>query len=271
MTSLLPATARITVPDAAATGQIRVRPLADAGDDQLAMAGRQVTLHGGGSEPRGTIGYRWIHVAGPKVRLKVETGPFFPFVPTVPGIYRFALLVAAGSQVSDPDEVTITVGAAAPILPGVTAREHSAAEFVEDDSVDQIARRAAMFVHARPELVDSLASTFEEVAARMDLYEHYTSMFQELSQRLEAIIPAQPSRRKIWLERVFSPLTQSLIPLMQAEGLDLGRPEGLMTPFSSQQRARLAEQFRLMAEGFRAVKKDRDRSLKTSAIDASTE
>jgi hypothetical protein len=142
---------------------------------------------------------------------------------------------------------------------------------MEEDSLDQVARRALTLVHPQRDVVDSLANTFEEISTRMDLYESYTSMFQELSQRLDATIPAQPSRRKLWLERVFGPLTQGLVPLMQAEGLDLSRPDGQSMPLTIQQRASLAEQFRLIAEGFRAVTKDADKSLRPIAINAATE
>ena len=217
-------------------GGVPTVPVADAGDDQLAVVGRQVTVYGGRSEPQGRLGYRWVQVAGPKIRLKLENGPFFSFVPTAPGIYRLALLVAAGSQVSEPDEVTLTVGAVASAVPGAGVQETSPGVPGQEDTLDQVARRALSLVQPRQEVVDDLANSFEDIATRMDLYESYTSMFQELSQRLEAIIPAQSARRKLWLERVFSPLTQGLIPLMQAEGLDLSRPEGQTVPLTSPQR-----------------------------------
>ena len=116
-------TVKLALPEPPVKSLAQVSPVADAGDDQLAMVGRQVTLYGGRSEPQGRIGYRWIQVAGPKIRLKLENGPFFSFVPTAPGVYRFALLVAAGSQVSEPDEVTLTVGAVAATLPGGGTRD----------------------------------------------------------------------------------------------------------------------------------------------------
>ena len=96
-------------------------------------------------------------------------------------------------------------------------------------------------------------------------------MFQELSQRLEAIIPIEPNRRKLWLERVFTPLTVGLVPVLQAEGLDLSRPEGQSAPLSSQQRARLSEQFRLIADGFKASRNKHKGSLKLPAINATGE
>ena len=90
----------------------------------------------------------------------------------------------------------------------------------------------------------------------MDLYEDYASMFRELSQRLEMIITSSPSRRTLWMERVFNPLAVGLVQVMQQEGLDLSRPEGQNAPLNQAQRARLAEQFNLMAAGFRSPNKN---------------
>ena len=45
-------------------------------------------------------------------------------------------------------------------------------------------------VQPRPEILEELANNFEDIATRMDLYENYASMFQELSQRLEADHPS---------------------------------------------------------------------------------
>ena len=84
--------------------------VADAGDNQIGVVGRQITLNGLRSEPRGQIGYRWIQLGGPRVVAKLEDGFIYSFVPTEPGVYRFALVVARGSEISEPAEVTVTVG-----------------------------------------------------------------------------------------------------------------------------------------------------------------
>jgi len=259
---------QLAIPEQSDEYRRDVRPVADAGDDHLAVVGRQITLSGVRSQPRSGIGYRWVQVAGPKVRLRLEDGPFFSFVPMAPGVYRFALLVAAGSKVSEPDEVSVSVGAIASTVPRSSIPENTSGPFVESDSLEQVARRALTLVHPEPEMVDNLVTTFEDVATRMDLYESYAGMFQELSQRLEAIIPIEPNRRKLWLERVFTPLTVGLVPVLQAEGLDLSRPEGQSAPLTSQQRARLSEQFRLIADGFKASKNEHKQSLKLPAINA---
>ena len=75
------------------------------------------------------------------------------------------------------------------------------------------------------------------------------------------IITNSPSRRSLWMERVFNPLAIGLMRVMQEEGLDLSRPEGQNAPLNHVQRARLAEQFNLMAEGFRSATKKRTDSL----------
>ncbi len=75
---------------------------ADAGDDQVGFVGRQMTLNGSRSEPRGKIGYRWLQLGGPDVKLKIEDGYIFTFVPSEPGIYRFALVVGEGGRILGP-------------------------------------------------------------------------------------------------------------------------------------------------------------------------
>jgi len=259
--------ARLAVPAATEAGNPRpLTPIADAGDDQVAVVGRQVTLNGMRSHPKGLVGYRWVQVGGPKTRFQLEEGPFFSFVPVTPGVYRFALIVATGSQTSEPDEVSVTVGALAS-MGGTPATVEVGA--VEPDSLDQVARRALNLVHAKPETIDQLVVIFEEIAHRMDLYEDYASMFRELSQRLEMIITNSPSRRSLWMERVFNPLAIGLMRVMQEEGLDLSRPEGQNAPLNHVQRARLAEQFNLMAEGFRSATKKRTDSLTLPPISPS--
>jgi hypothetical protein len=251
--------ARLAIPMASEPVNPRpLAPIADAGDDQVAVVGRQITLNGMRSHPKGLIGYRWVQVGGPKIRFQLEEGPIFSFVPVTPGVYRFALIVAVGSQTSDPDEVSVTVAALASV--GGTRVAAETREF-EPDSLDQVARRALSLVHAKAETIDQMAVIFEEIARRMDLYEDYASIFGELSQRLETIIPSSPSRRALWMERVFNPLAVGLVQVMQEEGLDLNRPEGQNAPLNQAQRARLAEQFHLMANGFRSANKRHAGSL----------
>ena len=244
--------ARLTIPAASEPVIPKsLPPIADAGDDQVAVVGRQITLNGIRSHPKGLIGYRWVQVGGPRTRVQLQDGPIFSFVPVIPGVYRFALIVAVGNQTSEPDEVAVTVGALASVAGKRTTPETTA----EPESLDQVAGRALGLVHARAETVDQLVTIFEEIAHRVDLYEDYADLFRELSQRLEMVVTNVPSRRALWMERVFNPLALGLMQVMQEEGLDLSRPEGQNTPLNQAQRARLAEQFTLMAQGFRSALK----------------
>src|SRR5262245_2278704 len=75
---------------------------ADAGDDQVGLVGHLITLNGLRSEPRGRLAYRWIQVGGPAVRARVQDAYICSFIPPAPGLYRFALVVAADGRISEP-------------------------------------------------------------------------------------------------------------------------------------------------------------------------
>ena len=110
------------------------------------MVGRQVTLNG----MRAIQGPGRLSLGtGRRTedRFQLEEGPFFSFVPVTPGVYRFALIVAAGSQTSEPDEVSVTVGALASVGGTPAAAETRA---VEPDSLDQVARRRSAWSMPRP-------------------------------------------------------------------------------------------------------------------------
>jgi len=233
--------------EAPATG-----PRADAGDDLLGMVGRQVTFNGARSEPKGKLGYRWLQLSGPKVRRKREDGYVLSFVPATTGTYRFALVVALGSEISEPDTVTVTVTVAPPSATAATPA--ALPERVPVPSpIDEAARAALATVPGGGEASAALAEAFAGVADRMDLYRSYVDVYQELCHRLGRILPADQARRAAWDERLFAPLTARLIEALRAEGLDLRQPEGQRAELSAGQRARLTEQFQGMAEGFRAT------------------
>jgi hypothetical protein len=155
---------------------------ADAGDDQIGQVGRQVTLNGLRSVPRDRLGYRWIQMAGPKVSLKIEDGYIFTFVPPASGLHQFALVVASGSEISDPDLVNLAVGV--PLPP--PAEEPAPAPA----SLKDLARAALSGIDGGPSAAGDLADAFEEVAARMDLYTSYAELMIKLTRRLEEIVPA---------------------------------------------------------------------------------
>ena len=150
---------------------------ADAGDDIPGLVGHQVTLNGSRSEPRGRIGYRWLQVGGPKVRLKLEDRYVYSFVPTAPGLYRFALVVASGSEISEPATVTVTVGAATANAPAVEAPESA--------TIGEVARAALASSPGGGDAANALSDAFLGVAERMDLYRSYGDVFLELTHRLE--------------------------------------------------------------------------------------
>lgn len=243
---------------AAAGGGPRAGDLrADAGDDQIALIGRQVTLNGSRSEPAGRIGHRWIQTGGPAARLKVEDGAIFAFTPTAPGVYRFALVVATGSELSAPDEVIVTVGAGARI--GGPAGVAASGERPEPEPtpVQEVARAALASVRGGAEAAESLAGTFEATADRMDLYGSYSDAYSEMSRRLDDVLPADPTHRNVWVERLFGPLSARTVEAMRVEGLDLRQPEALAAALTTPQKAALAEHFRLIAEGFRSTNRPR--------------
>jgi hypothetical protein len=224
---------------------------ADAGDDQVAVVGRQVTLNGVRSEPRDRIGFRWIQIAGPRVELKLEQGTILTFVPPAPGAYRFALVVAAGGEISQPDEVEVIAamlgaspeGAAPPPAPAAPAAP----------TLGQFARQALVAIPGGRPAARELAGCFEEVAGRVGLYETYDELYSELARRLEGVVPAEPGRRQPWLDRLFGPLTTHLVATMRPLGLELATPEGRAAPLTDDQRDRLAGQFRELAAGFRSL------------------
>ena len=218
---------------------------ADAGDDQIGQVGRQVTLNGLRSAPRGRLGYRWIQTAGPKVSLKIEDGHVFTFVPPASGLYQFALVVASGSEISEPDLVSVAVGV--PLPP--PADEPAAAPV----SLKELARAALSAIDGGPSAASDLADAFEEVATRADLYSSYSELMVELTRRLEEIVPAEASRRSAWLAHVFAPLTVRLIDHMRSEGLDLSRADGQAAALTRPQRKVLARQFQVIADGFRSA------------------
>src|SRR5262249_7350226 len=152
--------ASVTVPvEGRGTSARAVELRADAGDDQIGQVGRQVTLNGIRSIPRGRLGYRWIQVAGPKVSLKIEDGYIFTFAPPANGLYHFALVVASGSEVSEPDYVNVAVGV--PLPP--PAEEPVAARAPAPVSLKDLARSALSEVEGGPSAGEDLGEAFRDI------------------------------------------------------------------------------------------------------------
>ncbi|MFA5772502.1 MAG: PKD domain-containing protein [Thermoplasmata archaeon] len=86
-------------------------PVANAGLDQAVEVNTPATLDGSGSnDPDGNaLTYRWTQTEGPEAALSDATAVKPTFTPTVPGTYRFQLVVNNGGANSAPSYVTITV------------------------------------------------------------------------------------------------------------------------------------------------------------------
>jgi hypothetical protein len=231
---------------------------ADAGDDAVGQVGKQVTLNGMRSEPRGKIGYRWLQMAGPPVSLKIEDGYVFSFVPSTTGIYQFALVVASGSEISEPDLVTVSIAPASSLSP---PQPEPAAPKLD---LKGLAGATLGTVEDGLSQGEALSSVFEGIAGRLGLYRSYEELLSELSRRLESIVPSDPARRSLWFREVFSPLTARVVERLRLEGLDLRVPEGRAAELTTAQRTALADAFRAIAEGFRSAGTPRTSSPRRS-------
>ena len=228
---------------------------ADAGDDTLGIAGKMVTLNGLRSTPRGKVGYRWIQLNGPSVALKLETGSIFAFVPPTAGIYRFALVVAEGSEISEPDVVTVCAVAGDDKLAAIFQNAPKSAEALL--SVEEQTKNALRTIPNGTILAPKLAEAFDEVAKRVDLYETFGDAFGKVSRRLDAIVPIDDASRSAWAERLFNPLSARLAEIMLSEGLDLRVEAGQTAPLSPAQKIRLAASYRAIARGVRSTIQDK--------------
>jgi hypothetical protein len=93
-------------------------PVANAGSNQTATVGTQVTLNGtGSSDPDNgpsPLTFSWTQTSGPAVTLTGANTATPSYTPTVAGTYVFSLVVNDGAANSTPASVTITVVAAPP-------------------------------------------------------------------------------------------------------------------------------------------------------------
>lgn len=245
------------------TARDAVPPVANAGDDQVGLVGHRVTLNASDSQPRPELSYRWIATQGPAPTAPEQDGYIYSFVPSAPGHYRFALVVAekGTGAISEPDYVDVLVGTAPPgaYAQGQRTRDvsfHATPGFMDasgPEAVEALARSAVLSIEGGPALAEALAVTFEGVADRAALYSTYADVFREMSARLGSVIPEDPAQRAVWIQRLFTPLTAKLVEKLRAEGLDLLRPDGVSSPLSEGQKAALSEVYRAAALGFRAV------------------
>ena len=95
-------------------------PVANAGADVAAVAGRRVSLAGDGSADADgdVLSFSWALIqrpAGSSAVLTVATGALTSFVADRPGSYIAQLIVSDGSAESAPDTVTIATGNTVPV------------------------------------------------------------------------------------------------------------------------------------------------------------
>jgi len=220
---------------------------ADAGDDQIGLVGRQITLNASRSEPKAKIGFRWIQVGGPPITSKAEDRYIFSFTPKVTGVYKFALVVAASNAISEPDFVDVLVGTLDQAANGTSAATQP------PPSIEEYLRATLPTIPGGPESAESLAKTFEGLADRMELFENYGEIYSELSRRLDTFIPQDPSMRALWIQKLFSPLTMSMVDHMRAVGLDMTRADAQILPLTAPQKNRFGEFYRLAAKSCRST------------------
>ncbi|WP_165246728.1 hypothetical protein [Paludisphaera soli] len=220
---------------------------ADAGDDQIGLVGRRITLNGGRSAPRDELAYRWIPLGGPKMEEPAQEEHYYSFVPTAAGTYRFGLVVAAldGGEVriSEPDEVVVMVGEM-PSTVGVGGPGIATA------AIDQMLQGPG--AAAGRSTLEQSAGVFDAIAARASLYTNFEELAAEMTRRLDGVVPADPSWRQYWSQGIFAPLTQHLTSEMLAAGLDLRAPQGRTQPLAQAQQERLERLFSAYAREFRS-------------------
>jgi len=248
---------RVTVPIETAamttTAQAQAQPQsavrADAGDDQVALIGRRVTLNGSGSVPAQGLAYRWLQLGGPPVVAPRQDRAFYSFIPSAAGLYRFALLVAVGGAISEPDEVVVTVGGAPAVTEVANHGPATATQTVPDQILGAALPRIASGAIVAPQVAD----VFESIAGRSDLYTSFAEMQDELRRRLDVVIPAEPIERQAWTQSVFQPLTAYTASQLAVVGLDLQWPQSLSQPLTLAQRQAVHGHFLTLAHAFRAV------------------
>jgi hypothetical protein len=248
-------TARFTIPientkraDANATNR------SDAGDDQVGLVGRRITLNGSGSgTPRQGASCRWFQLAGPKVEKAAQEGYYYSFVPMTPGVYRFGLVVATGGgssapTISEMDEVLVTVGELPTAFGGTATAGIS--NGVSTVALDQMLQGPGS-ITARATL-DQVAAILEAIAGRASLYTSFADLSSEMMRRIDGVMPTDANTRQFWSSAVFAQLTQHITTEMLAVGLDLRTPQAVNTSLSPLQQDKLQKLFNYYAREFRS-------------------
>jgi hypothetical protein len=227
---------------------------ADAGHDQVGLVGHRVTLNGSRSVPGDGSTARWLKVGGPPILEPQVQGPFFSFIPSGQGTYRFVLVVSGERAISEPDEVSVLVGLppaeaasipspadfpSAPIVPPATSFEWTVADLVPR-------------LPDGPRIASDVADVMKAIADRSSFYTSFLELQSELTRRLDVVIPSDPSQRAAWSQGIFQPLSTYTAAEILASGLDLRQPQALRQPLTAAQRKRVGEHFQKVARAFRA-------------------
>jgi hypothetical protein len=230
-------------------GRIR----ADAGDDQVGLVGHRVTLNGSRSLPGDGSTARWLKISGPSILEPQAQGPFFSFIPSESGTYRFVLLVAGDGAISEPDEVTVLVGmppnegrAQSAMTPGSNLPSMQPPSF--EQSVSETIPRLAEGARIASDVADVMRS----IADRAKLYSCFQELQSELTRRLDVVIPTDPAQRQMWVRTIFEPLGTYTAAELLPFGLDLRQPRSLQQPLNPSQQERIGEHFEKVARAFRA-------------------
>ncbi len=241
---------------------------ADAGDDQVGLVGHRVTLNGARSIPADGDTARWMQVSGPGVTAPKQQGVFFSFIPSGSGVYRFALVVSGDREISEPDEVMVLVGTApggvgqsgspAPMSPiassslslnpanaGAVAPSMPPAESLVTANVHRIPGGARVAAE--------VADVMESVAQRSSLYSSFASLQNEMSRRLDVVIPNDSFTREAWTRTVLIPLSAYTGTELAAVGLDVRPSQGNAPAMTPVQRECVRGHFSKLARAFRAV------------------
>lgn len=232
------------------TPAVGTGPVADPGDDQIGLAGRRITLNGSRSRPAGRVGFRWMHLSGPAIADVRQEGPYYSFVPSAPGLYRFALLVGFESKVSMPSVVTVEVGhrPGTPAGPNPGAAQGSEAM----TPLTRWARGAVAAIPGGDETAGQVGDVFEAIAGRAALYTSFSQLQSELTRRLDVVVPIDPATRNLWSSQVFLPLSQITAAELNAAGIDLRLPTAADRPLEGPQKERIGAFYRSLAVAFRS-------------------
>ncbi len=252
----VPRTSRATVPIGTAPardGKTPMLPQADAGDDQIALVGRRITLNGSCRTPADAVAYRWFQVDGPKVEQSSQDRSYYSFTPSTPGVYVFGLVVATcdpvtGPTISEPDDVVVTVAQMPPS--NVVSPAGPVPAAIPPSTLDQAVRTARSY--GDRDLLDKVAGTFESIAERATLYSSFAELSSEVMRRLDEAIPKDSNSRLLWGQGVFAPLTQYTASEMRLAGLELGSPQGLYQELNATQKEKLRVLFDRYSREFRS-------------------